>query len=231
MSTILAIDTATENCSAALFHNGQYYQESELAPQMHTKLILPMIYKVIEAANITLQDIDYVAYGHGPGSFTGIRIGASCAFGLAFGIDAKVQGVSNLKAMALKAFDIAKDKDAIYVSSIDARMSEVYLGIYKINECGALVPLIDECVLPYEKASQKINEISDGYPLVVGSGTGCKLLKSLNLSDFSEILVDFPDASTIIKIANMHVSDFVDVGDSQLAYVRNELKWNKVSLQ
>lgn len=231
MCTILAIDTATENCSAALLHNGQYYQESELAPQQHTKLILPMIDKLLKTAKITKKELNYIAYGHGPGSFTGVRIAASCALGMALGLDVKVQGVSNLKAMALKAFEVTNDKDAVYVSSIDARMAEVYLGIYKISNYGALVPLIDETVLPHEVAAQKINEITDGYPLVVGSGTGCKLLKSLNLSDFSKIVVDFPDALSIIKIASIHECDFVDANDAQPVYIRNEVTWKKISQQ
>lgn len=231
MTTILAIDTATENCSAALLHNGQYYIQQSVAPQQHTKLILPMIDKLINDANITKKDINYIAYGHGPGSFTGVRIAASCALGLALGLDLKVQGVSNLKALAYRAYELANKNEALYVASIDARMSEIYLGLFTISKDGLLEPLIDECVLDYQKAVEKIDAIGSKYKTIIGAGTGCKLLKSLNLSDFSEIIVDFPDACSIIKLANMCQDNFVDANDAQPVYIRNEVTWKKISSQ
>ncbi len=81
---ILAIDTATENCSVALLVNDQVISRSEVAPRDHTKKVLPMVDEVLKEAGLTLQDLDALAFGRGPGSFTGVRIGIGIAQGLPF---------------------------------------------------------------------------------------------------------------------------------------------------
>ena len=126
---ILIIDTSTEACSAALSINGQVTSLFEIAPRIHTKLILPMIDQVLKQKNVTVNQLTAIAWGRGPGSFTGVRIGSGIMQGLALGSDKPVLPISTLAAMAQQAIEQA---NAEYVmAAIDARMGEVYWGLYQ----------------------------------------------------------------------------------------------------
>lgn len=80
--TILALDTATEACSVALFHQGKTTGLNELSPRTHTQRILPMVDELLSQAGISLQQVDVLAFGRGPGSFTGVRVGSALHKGL-----------------------------------------------------------------------------------------------------------------------------------------------------
>jgi tRNA threonylcarbamoyladenosine biosynthesis protein TsaB len=125
---ILAVETATEACSAALYMDGEVLERYELAPQQHNHLILPMLESVMAEAGLGLAQIDALAFGRGPGSFTGVRIATGVIQGLAFAKDLPVAPVSTLAALALQAFD---ESEAGYAfTCMDARMGEVYWGVY-----------------------------------------------------------------------------------------------------
>jgi len=129
---ILAIETATEACSAAVYCEGTLYEHYRLAPREHSRLILPMIDEVLAEGGFSLSQVDALAFGRGPGSFTGVRIAAGVAQGIAFGADLPVVPVSTLAALASEAFE---ECDADWVlSCIDARMGEVYHGAYRRGE-------------------------------------------------------------------------------------------------
>ena len=138
--TILALDTATEACSVALTHLGKVTHLDELSPRTHTQRILPMIDELLAKANISLQEVDYLAFGRGPGSFTGVRVGIGVAQGLAFGAELPVLAISNLMAMAEQAYQTEGATNVIAL--IDARMNEVYFAQYQRTEQGwqELVP-------------------------------------------------------------------------------------------
>ena len=132
MTRILAIDAATEGCSVALYQDGKIEAVRSVSPQGHTRLLLPYIDDVLKKSGLRLSDLDAVACGRGPGSFTGVRISVSMAQALAFGAEKPLIGIVDLEAMALRAH---KETGSQYVvSAIDARMGEVYLGIYEISE-------------------------------------------------------------------------------------------------
>jgi tRNA threonylcarbamoyladenosine biosynthesis protein TsaB len=126
---ILAIDTSTEACSAALLINGNCIERYQLAPREHNRLILPMVAALLAESGHSLPDLDALAFGCGPGSFTGLRIAAGVTQGLAFGADLPVLPVSTLAALALEAMEAAADTHAY--PCIDARMSEVYWAVYQ----------------------------------------------------------------------------------------------------
>ncbi len=126
---LLALETSTEACSAALYLDGEVTERYQLAPQQHNKLILPMVESLLAEAGLGLRQMDALAFGRGPGSFTGVRIAAGVAQGLAFGADLPVAPVSTLAAMAQEAF--AETPDGFAFPCIDARMGEVYWGVYR----------------------------------------------------------------------------------------------------
>ena len=140
----LALETSTESCSAALFLDGETTERYQLAPQQHNKLILPMIESLLAEAGLSLKDMDALAFGRGPGSFTGVRIAAGVVQGLAFGADLPVAPVSTLAAMAQEAF--AETPDGFAFPCIDARMGEVYWGVYRRDSDGFAEQLGEEAV-------------------------------------------------------------------------------------
>lgn len=128
---IIAFDTATEWCSAALWMDGGCAFRQVLAGQKHSDLLVPMIMELLAEAGMNLRDLDGLAYGMGPGSFTGLRIACGVAQGLALGADLPVSGISTLEALAEEAWERhGGDKVA---ACLDARMNEIYAGFYQRN--------------------------------------------------------------------------------------------------
>jgi tRNA threonylcarbamoyladenosine biosynthesis protein TsaB len=125
---VLAIDTATEACSAAILVAGEVHEKFLIAPRRHSALILPMVEEVLAEAGVSLRQLDGLAFGRGPGSFTGVRIATGVIQGLALASDLPVAPVSTLAALAQGTF--WPDGPECIVAALDARMGEVYLGIY-----------------------------------------------------------------------------------------------------
>ena len=130
--TLLALDTATEACSVALLRGGEKTHLAQFAQREHTKHILPMVDEILAQAGITLHQVDALVFGRGPGSFTGVRIGAGIAQGLAFGADLPVIPVSNLVAMAQTAYVQYQAENVL--TAIDARMNEVYFAQWQAQK-------------------------------------------------------------------------------------------------
>jgi tRNA threonylcarbamoyladenosine biosynthesis protein TsaB len=127
---ILALDTATENCSAALLIDRTVVARERLLERGHAAQILPMIDEVLAAAGIALQSVDAIAFGRGPGGFTGVRLAASVTQGLAFGVGVPVVPVSNLRALAQRLLAADASIEHVVVCT-DARMGEVYWGCFE----------------------------------------------------------------------------------------------------
>ena len=129
---LLAIDTSGPLCSAALLLDGDLTERVQLAPRRHAELILPMMDALLHEAGAALADLDALAYGHGPGSFTGVRIAAAVVQGAAFGAGLPVIGISTLAALAQGAWRLHGVRQVLCAQ--DARMGEVYWGAYQLDE-------------------------------------------------------------------------------------------------
>ncbi|MHB1676997.1 MAG: tRNA (adenosine(37)-N6)-threonylcarbamoyltransferase complex dimerization subunit type 1 TsaB [Sulfuriferula sp.] len=125
---ILAFDTATEYCSAALWLDGELLERAVHAGQTHSQCLLPQCQSLLAEAGLGLVNLDGIAFGMGPGSFTGLRIACAVAQGLAFAADLPVIGINSLQAMAA-----ASGGDKV-IACLDARMGEVYHAAYERAE-------------------------------------------------------------------------------------------------
>jgi tRNA threonylcarbamoyladenosine biosynthesis protein TsaB len=142
MSNIIAIETATEACSAALGVDGRIIERSEIAPRRHAELILPMIESLLAEAGLARGQLDGIAVGRGPGAFTGVRLAIAVAQGLALALDIPVVPVSSLAALAQDA----PDAGAAIFAVIDARMGEVYAGAFRRGTDGLVEAIGEETV-------------------------------------------------------------------------------------
>lgn len=141
---LLAIETATDACSVALLTGKRLIHRYEISPQQHAQLILPMIDSVIAEAKISLESIDVLSFGRGPGSFTGLRIAASIIQGLGVGLQKPIVPISTLRALAQKTF---REQGATHVfSSLDARMDERYWALFVLDKNGVMQPFSEERV-------------------------------------------------------------------------------------
>ncbi|MWV17714.1 tRNA (adenosine(37)-N6)-threonylcarbamoyltransferase complex dimerization subunit type 1 TsaB [Pseudomonas sp. L-22-4S-12] len=165
MTTLLALDTATEACSVALLHEGRVLSHYEVIPRLHAQRLLPMIRSLLDEAGVELAALDAIAFGRGPGAFTGIRIAIGVVQGLAFALDKPVLPVSNLAVLAQRAL---REQGARQVAAaIDARMDEVYWGCYR-EEQGEMRLQGVEAVLAPEQVSLPRGATGDWF----GAGTG-----------------------------------------------------------
>jgi len=141
---ILALETSTDACSVAVWADGNVVERFETGNQ-HSELILPMVQAVLVEAGVALTQLNAIAFGRGPGSFTGLRIGAGVAQGLAFGANLPVVPISSLAALA-QGVDAPR-----VLAAIDARMGQVYFGAHAKNDKG-LVELVgvEQVVSPAE---------------------------------------------------------------------------------
>lgn len=122
---ILALDTSTEYCSVALWQDGSVSDRCEQVGQKHSEVLIPMLDGLLRDAGVRLADLDGIAFGAGPGSFTGVRIACSAAQGLALGANQPVLGICTLQALAENA-----GHDRV-IAVLDARMAEVYYAAYQ----------------------------------------------------------------------------------------------------
>ncbi|MBK4769690.1 MAG: tRNA (adenosine(37)-N6)-threonylcarbamoyltransferase complex dimerization subunit type 1 TsaB [Pantoea sp. Morm] len=226
---ILALDTATEACSAALLNQQQIDARFEIAPRDHTQRILPLVQELLQAQSLALDALDALAFGRGPGSFTGVRIGIGIAQGLALGANLPMIGVSSLATMAQGAWRLTGATRVL--AAIDARMGEVYWAEYQRNEQGAWQGAESEAVLKPEAAQARIAQLSgewatvgtgwQAYPQLLAGATGAQLLTTT---------VTLPAAEDMLPLAlsAWQRGDSVAVENAEPVYLRNEVAWKKL---
>lgn len=194
MSILLALDTATEACSVALHLGDEIIHRYEIAPRLHAQRVLPMVQELLAETGLSLAQVDAIAFGRGPGAFTGVRIAIGVVQGLAFGLERPVLPVSNLAIIAQRAW---RERGVTQVAAaIDARMDEVYWGCYKAVE-GEMRLQGLEAVLPPERVALPDGSSGDWY----GAGTGWGYAERLAVQASASNPAALPDALDILSLA------------------------------
>lgn len=221
---LLALDTATEACSVALLIAGKQFSEFEVCPQQHSQRLLPMIDALLQQHHLRIRDLDYLCFGRGPGSFTGVRIATGMIQGLALGSGVPVVGVSTLAAMAQQAIEQYQVNNIAV--AIDARMSEVYFAQFEqVDGIAKLIGL--ERVLGPEEAAQCTFESTDFF-----AGTGWQAYPELAkvASGQAQMPILYPSAASMLALAEAQISQgqACAVEDIQPVYLRDKVTWKKL---
>lgn len=229
---ILAIDTATEACSAALLWNDAVLTREQVAPQAHTRLILPMVHELLAEACASLSGLDAIAFGRGPGSFTGVRIGIGAAQGLAYGAGVPLVGVSTLQMLAQGAFRRSQSEKA--VATIDARMSEIYIGAFVLRD-GLMQPAVDEAVILPEEAGEYLAQsavsVTGGAAVGTGFTSYTQLAAELGLlpaADTQEGNLPWAQDMLPQAVAAFRVGDYCEPALATPVYLRDKVTWKKL---
>jgi len=179
MTRILAIETSTDACSVALMDNDLTITECfELCPQQHTRKLLSQIEQVCREQGVILSQIDAIAFGQGPGSFTGIRIGLTVAQALGFGLQKPLLPISTLRAIAQAAYE---EKGYPRVAALlDARLQSVYWGLYQVNADGIMDATQPEAVGPEDSIVLPTKD----WVAVMGQYPHARVIAQLGAYDF-----------------------------------------------
>ena len=228
MKNILSIDTSGEYCSIAILTPEHNYSFHQHRPREHANIVLAEIETLLAQAQMGVNELDAIVYGRGPGSFTGIRIAAGVAQGLAMAVGCPIIPISTLQSLAWSA--AKQNMDTCWVA-LDARMSEVYFASFYVNEKGIPVNEVDESVLAPKHIldtlvlNQQTNFVGNGW--VAGYELSPDLVSALGSSEI-QILV--PNALDSAQLAMALYQQDISVAVSpELAlptYLRDNVTWD-----
>ncbi|MCP4494233.1 MAG: tRNA (adenosine(37)-N6)-threonylcarbamoyltransferase complex dimerization subunit type 1 TsaB [Gammaproteobacteria bacterium] len=213
---ILAIETATEACAAAfLREDGRVFAEFEIAPRQHTRLLPKMMTAVLLEAGCPRESITHCAFSNGPGAFTGIRIAAATAQGIAIALNIPVIPISTLATLAQVSLDEQGGNSTMV--ALDARMGEVYWAIYHRDADGI-------ARLQGSERLSKIDDVVVGNMPENGAGHGWSVGRSAwpNSKPINIAPDLLPDARALLKLA-VKVGGAVDVDNLSINYLRNQV--------
>jgi tRNA threonylcarbamoyladenosine biosynthesis protein TsaB len=225
--TILALETSTVACSVALSVAGSVSVDHRIAPRQHNQLVLSMIDVLMRAAGVEPRDLDAVAFGRGPGSFTGVRIAAGVAQGISLGAGIPVVPVSTLRVLALTA-GTARMTPCNVLATITARADEVYFGGYRCDG-DACSSLIDDTVA--RSAELTLPTAIDANWYVVGDGVRHfeTVLAQQHLTCRTDAAV-VPTASALLRlaVAELQYGRGVDAAHALPVYLDGTRPWRKL---
>lgn len=213
---ILALDASTKACSVSLLVDGRFYTQFEMAPQRHANLILGMVEKVLQQADITGESLDALAFSDGPGAFTGVRIAAGVVQGLAYGWQKPVISVTSLEALAWQAWQQTQVSPVF--AGLDARMKELYCQVCTIEQ-GCL-----SSESPKLLAEQDALSFLNSSPVELGVGDIRSEFPAV--ADALPQWVDaYPSAEAVAAIASQRIQDAKPVTEQVPVplYLRNDV--------
>ena len=218
---ILALDTSTEYLSLALQLDGNTLCYDALAGQSHSQQILPQIRALLNEANVELSDLDGIAFGAGPGSFTGVRIACGVAQGLAFGANLPVVSVNTLMALAEASFKACNATKVI--GCLDARMGEVYHAAFEKKD-----DIWQEVSITGLFKPQAVPALEGSDWLGAGSGwlTYAEQLSVIYRLQIKQVLPKaLPTASALLTIAQLQLAAGLGKSATESApiYIRNKV--------
>ncbi|MDD5176933.1 MAG: tRNA (adenosine(37)-N6)-threonylcarbamoyltransferase complex dimerization subunit type 1 TsaB [Sterolibacterium sp.] len=213
---LIALETSTLHLSVALWRAGALIERSEVVPNGGSERLLPWINQLLAEAEITFADLDAIAFGTGPGGFTGLRLACGVAQGMAFGLDLPVLAVPTLEALALAAY--AGGTERLF-ACLDARMNEVYCAAYQIQD-GMLEAIQEAMVVPPQRA---IAPAGVGW---IGCGDGFIAYPEMLASSLDEVRPHvWPTAAAVARLAapRLACGQGVDAGLALPLYVRDKV--------
>ena len=234
---ILAIETATDACAVALSDHGVVSEIYEVIPRQHSQRLLGMLDELVPGGDLRAAGVEAIAYGEGPGSFTGLRVAASAAQGLAFAVELPAIGVSTLAAQAITAMreQLVEDGNVI-LSLIDARISQTYYALYRIeNGMPACLEEPGVCA-PEDLPAAAISEVAGGATVyAVGSGAvfADQFSPGLDIVVSDALTSVLPHALDLLPLAQLALDGGRVQKPEQIAptYVQERIGWEKLSEQ
>ena len=220
MANILAIETSSDACSVSFSFDNYEYHFHEILPKQHTERLLIEIKLLLKQASAELQDLDAIAVGCGPGSFTGIRLACSIAQGLAFSNNLKTIQISSLEVLA-KNINTKLGAEPI-VSIVDARMQQLYIGEFSYSKEGLVSS--DIFVLPVEEFNSSIYEENTFFV-----GDGCDLVRKELAEISTNIFLNLPLAEDLLSIAKDKYAnnELLEPAELLPTYLFGEDQWKK----
>lgn len=220
MPNILAIETSSEACSLAVSNGDRLEVCHEVIPQQHTEKLLPLMQDLMNNVNLTYQDLDVIATGCGPGSFTGTRLACSITQGLAYSIGIPVISVSSMQILAQgmnREFQCSK-----VIVLINAHMEQIYVGEFEFVE-GKII-----------SSAEKALNLDQIYSIVPPQGSffvgdGCELVDEYLRKLDSQVYERYPNAKDLLREAEIRLSKGITLDPKDLSpvYLTGEEHWAK----
>lgn len=226
---ILALETSTQQCSAALLTNSGILTQSQMAERAHAEMILPMLESLLTETGLSLNQLDALAFGRGPGSFTGVRVATAVAQGLAFGAQLPIVPVSDLMALAAGAYRVYGAKKIL--ACMDARMGQVYWCTYAAEAADDFTACLSETLgVPH---SLQLSDTEEWF----GVGSGFNAYKGVLEAHLGSALHGqdaalLPMAQDIALLARQCLTrgQAVSAEAALPVYLRDQVAWPKSGL-
>lgn len=231
MPGILAIETSTDACSLATLIDGVTAQRHIVAPRRHNQLIFSLLEDLVAPAELRPENFSAIAYGNGPGSFTGLRIAASAVQGLSYASGIPAVGISTLAALSQRALreGVVNDTDTV-CAVLDASIGEVYAALYRFESGSAVLE-----AGPWARKPELL-ELPLQTPVHL-VGNGALYLSALPEPVQSRILTCNADLSPMARDVATLAALALENNNTQLpaevqpVYVRDEISWKKLADQ
>lgn len=216
---LLALETANEQCSVSIVdENQELFFQLDTRAKAQTQTILPMIEQGYAQLGVTTEDLTAIAFSRGPGSFSGVRINAAVTQALAWSHDLPVIPVSTLQALAQAAYRLHGLTAVTAV--LDARMNEVYIASFQLNDQSIMQAVDEEQLLAYQQAAS-ITQFT-----LVGSGSA---LIQPDALEFKDVVATAQDIAQIARAAALK-AQWVKAEEALPVYLRDNA-WKKIPEQ